>query len=126
MPVSAVTRGGCVSVNSGSSSDYAEAGLFIAAGHFHVRFGVADQRERLCFTARTGCGRDGNHGQHCLGRFADAPIILNLPAVGIEKIDSLGTIHRTAAAKTDDQFRLKAFGNFERFSGPDPPRAAPH
>ena len=113
MPVSAVTRGGCVSVSSGIENRHAERGPLVAAGHFDVRLGVGDQRVRLRFAAGAGGGRHGDHRQQRAGRLALAPIVLHPPAARIEEVDPLRAIHRAAAAEADDQVRPKLLGDGE-------------
>ena len=111
MPVSAVTRGGCVSVSSGIENRHAERGPLVAAGHFHVRLGVGDQRVRLRLAAGAGGRRHGDHRQQRPGRLALPPIVLHPPAARIEKVDSLRAVHRAAAAEADDQIGPKLLGD---------------
>ena len=43
-------------------------------------------------------------------RFADAPVVLHPPAVGVEEVDPLGTVHTAAAAEPDEQVRRDRSG----------------
>ena len=108
MPVSAVTRGGCVTRQLGIEERDAERGLLVAAGHLHVRLGVGDERERLRLAAGAGGRRHGDHRQHRPRGLADAPVVLHPAAVGVEEVDALGAVHRAAAAEADDQVGIEA------------------
>ena len=74
---------------------------------------IGDQREGLAFAASAGGGWDGDERQHWLGGFAGAPVILHAPAVGEEKIATLGGVHAAAAAQADDGVDARGFGNDE-------------
>jgi SNF family Na+-dependent transporter len=76
----------------------AAGGFLVPASHLDVRLCVGNQRERLSFAARTRCRRHGDHRQHRQCRFVHAPIVLHPAAVAVHKVDSFGTVQRTAAA----------------------------
>ncbi len=111
MPVSAVTRGGCETVSSGSSIATRNEAFLSPQAILTCVCGVGDQGERLRLAAGAGRGRHGDHGQHRPRGLADAPIVLHPAAVGVEEVDPLGAVHRAAAPQADDQLGLVAAGD---------------
>ena len=85
MPVSAVTRGGCVSVNSGSNSATRKLAFLSPQAIFTCVLASlisANDCVSLPVPAVVGTAIIGSIG---LRGFADAPVILNLSAVGVDE-----------------------------------------
>ena len=80
-----------------------EARFAVAAGHFGTRIGAGNKGVGLGLAARSGCGGDADGGQHGLGGFAVALVVLHLAVVGEQEIDAFGAVHSAAAAQGDDQ-----------------------
>ena len=82
---------------------YSKCRLGIAAGHFHVRPRIGNQRVALRLAARAGRGRNGDHRKHRLRSLAVAPVIAHAAAVGQYEVDPFGAVERAATAEPDDR-----------------------
>jgi len=111
MPVSAVTRGRLRKSQFWIEDRRSETQLaYLRTPSLH-----ASQRQRL---ARKDCVSlpvpavvgTCDHRQQRPGGFPLTPIVLHAAAAGIEKIDPLRAVHRTAAAKADNQVGAKFLG----------------
>ena len=81
---------------------HAKRRLGIAAGHFHVRPSIGNQRVALRLAASAGRGRNCDHRQHRSRGLAVAPVIAHAAAVGVYEVDSFGAVERAAAPEPDD------------------------
>ena len=74
----------------------------VAARHLDAGRGVGHHRVALRFAAGAGGRRDADHRQQRPRRLAVSPIVFHPAAVGEQKVDALGAVHRTAATQADD------------------------
>ena len=77
--------------------------LGITTGHFHMRFRIRDDSERLCFAPCPGCRGYRDHRKHSQRRFANSFVVLHPAAVGQEEVGTFGTIDAAAASEPHDQ-----------------------
>lgn len=85
-------------------------GFGVSAGHFDVGICIADEGEGLGFASGPGGGGDADEGEHWVGGFADAPVVFDSAAAGVEEVDSFRAIHGATAAETDEEVGLKGLG----------------
>ena len=76
-------------------------------------FGVRNKGKALQLTPCSRGRRYCNERQHRLLRLSDSPVILHLSPIGKQEIDPLGTVHRTAAAQSDQEVWLEILGHLQ-------------
>ena len=92
---------------------HSERRPWVAAGHFDMGFGIADERKGLRLAPGAGRRRHTDRREHRAGRLATAMIVVHPAAAGVDEVDPLRAVHRAAATDRHDDIGANPAGRLD-------------